>query len=219
MKNVARNVWQIDSFPPNAINAYLVDDILIDCGTRWDIRRFLMALNGIDLKQVVLTHCHPDHQGAAKAICEKFNVPLACHELDRAAMEGTAPMVPDGLMIRISDRYFSGPTRNVDRILQDGESVGQLRVIHAPGHTPGHCMYFREVDRLLIAGDVALNMSLLTLQPGLHSPPDFFCVDPVQNRQSIRMIADLNPRTVLFGHGPPLQDMTKLAQFLSRLPN
>lgn len=108
------------------------------------MRRFLKALTGIDLKLVALTHCHPDHQGAAKAICEKFSVPLACHELDKGAMEGRTSMVPDGAMIRISSRLFSGPPQKVDRILQDGEMVGPLRAIHAPGHTPGHCMFFRE---------------------------------------------------------------------------
>ena len=217
MKNVARNVWQIDGFPPNAINAYLVGDILIDGGTKLDVRRFLKALKGIDLKLVALTHCHPDHQGAVKAVCEKFSVPLACHELDRAAMEGRAPMVPEGRMIRISGRLLSGPPHNVDRVLTDGEMIGPLRVIHAPGHTPGHCMFFREEDQLLIAGDTALNMSLLTLRPGLHTPPDFFCVDPAQNRRSIRRIAELNPRTILFGHGPPLTDMDKLRRFLDGL--
>ena len=140
MKNVARNVWQIDGFPPNAINAYLVGDILIDGGTKLDVRRFLKALKGIDLKLVALTHCHPDHQGAVKAVCEKFSVPLACHELDRAAMEGRAPMVPEGRMIRISGRLLSGPPHNVDRVLTDGEMIRPLRVIHARGHTPCHWM-------------------------------------------------------------------------------
>jgi len=218
MKNVAIDVWQIDNFPSNSINAYLVGDILIDCGTRWDMRRFLKELAGVDLKLVALTHCHPDHQGAAKAVCERFEVPLACHELDRSAMEGRTSMVPDGPMIRISSKLFSGPPHKVDRVLQDGEMVGPLRVIHAPGHTPGHCMFFREEDRLLIAGDAVLNMNLLTLWPGLHAPPNFFCVDPAQNRRAIRRIGELAPRTVLFGHGPPLSDMRKLVLFLDRLP-
>jgi glyoxylase-like metal-dependent hydrolase (beta-lactamase superfamily II) len=37
---------------------------------------------------VALTHCHPDHQGAAQAVCEAFRIPLACHRDDVAAMEG-----------------------------------------------------------------------------------------------------------------------------------
>lgn len=61
-------------------------------------------------------------------------------------------------------------------------------------------------------------MNLLTLRPGLHSPPNFFCVDPAENRRSIRLIGELNPRTILFGHGPPLSDMRNLDRFLDHLP-
>jgi glyoxylase-like metal-dependent hydrolase (beta-lactamase superfamily II) len=81
----------------------------------------------------------------------------------------------------------------------------------------GHVMFFRERDRVAIAGDVAVNMNLITLRPGLHEPPGFFCVDPALNRQSIRKLADLKPSTVLFGHGPPLVNGDVLRKFADRL--
>ena len=218
LNNVARNVWQLSDLLPNSINAYLVDDVLIDAGTRLAKRSFMHALFGIDLKLVALTHCHPDHQGAAKAICEFFSCDLACHEADRAAMEGREPMGPDGKMIRISSKLFSGPTHPVARVLKDGDEIAGFRVIETPGHTLGHLIFFREEDRLAIIGDVMLNMSLLTLMPGLHEPPGFFCVDHAMNRRSIRKVADLKPDTVLFGHGPPLRDGRQLQSFADRLP-
>ncbi len=217
IRNVARNVWQICTFPPNAINAYLVDDVLIDCGTRWDAKRFLRALQGVDLQLVVLTHVHPDHQGSAKAICEKCRCALACHEADRAAMEGREPMGPPGRAIRFSSNLLAGPPHPVERILKEGDDVAGFRVVEAPGHTMGHLIYFRESDRVAIAGDVATSMNLLTTRPGLHEPPTFFCVDAALNRQSIRKLAELNPATVLFGHGPPWRDPEKLKAFADRL--
>jgi glyoxylase-like metal-dependent hydrolase (beta-lactamase superfamily II) len=218
LKNVARNVWQLSDLLPNSINAYLIDDVLIDAGTRLAKRSFIRALTGVDLKLLALTHCHPDHQGAAKAICEFFGCDLACHEADKAAMEGREPMGPNGKMIRVSDKLFSGPRHPVARVLKDGDDVAGFRVIETPGHTMGHLAFFREEDRLAIVGDVMLNMSLLTLAPGLHEPPDFFCVDHALNRRSIRKVADLKPDTVLFGHGPPLREGRRLREFADRLP-
>jgi glyoxylase-like metal-dependent hydrolase (beta-lactamase superfamily II) len=91
-------------------------------------------------------------------------------------------------------------------LLKDGDTVGEFRVIHAPGHTMGQVMFFRESDRLVIAGDVLANMHFITTRPGLREPPSFFSVDKRMNRTSIRKLADMMPNTVLFGHGPPLQN-------------
>ena len=217
MLNVAKDIWQVTGWPFHSINAYLVGDVLIDAGTRLHRRGILKSLAGVDVKMVAITHCHPDHQGAAAAVCEQFHCPLACHEADRPAMEGAEPMSPSTRPIRWSSRFFSGPPHRVDRNLKGDDEVAGLRVIEAPGHTRGHVMFFRERDGVVIAGDVAVNMNLLTLRPGLHEPPSFFCVDSQQNRQSIRKLAELNPRLVLFGHGPPLTDMNVLQRFAASL--
>jgi glyoxylase-like metal-dependent hydrolase (beta-lactamase superfamily II) len=218
LKNVARNVWQLYDLLPNSINAYLVDDVLIDTGTRLARRSFIQALFGIDLKLVALTHCHPDHQGSAKAICEFFSCDLACHEADRAAMEGREPMGPPTWPIRISSNLMAGPPHPVARMLREGDEIAGFRVIETPGHTFGHISLFREEDRLAIIGDVMTNMNLVLLVPGLHEPPGFFCVDSTLNRKSIRKVVDLKPDTVLFGHGPPLRDGRQLQAFADRLP-
>jgi glyoxylase-like metal-dependent hydrolase (beta-lactamase superfamily II) len=95
--------------------------------------------------------------------------------------------------------------------------VAGFRVVHAPGHTPGHVILFREADRVAVVGDVLNGMSLATGWPGLHEPPGFFCTDVAENRRSIRRLAELGPRLLCFGHGPPLRDMGKFDRFLKRL--
>ena len=84
MQMIAHHVWQMNRFPSNIFNVYLIEDVLIDTATRWDAPSLLKQLANIPLSQVALTHCHPDHQGAVKRICETRGIPLACHEADVA---------------------------------------------------------------------------------------------------------------------------------------
>jgi glyoxylase-like metal-dependent hydrolase (beta-lactamase superfamily II) len=217
MNAIAPGVWQLSGFPPHAFNVYLVDDVLIDAGTRWAKRRIFRQLEGRALKLVALTHCHPDHQGCAKVICEKFSVPLACHEADVPVMEGRAPMIPRAWLVRMGERCLAGPPCKVGRVFREGEEVAGFRVIHAPGHTPGHVIFFRESDRVAIAGDVLANIHFLTGRPGLREPPHFFSVDPEQNSRSIRLLASLRPAVVCFGHGRPLRDMKQLDELVETL--
>jgi hydroxyacylglutathione hydrolase len=62
-------------------------------------------------------------------------------------------------------------------------------------------------------------MNLVTSIPGLHEPPKTFTPDPARNRESIKRLASLEPRLVVFGHGPPLKNAAgKLSSFAKRLP-
>jgi glyoxylase-like metal-dependent hydrolase (beta-lactamase superfamily II) len=217
VEKVAADVWLLSGFPRHLINVYLAGDVLIDAGTRWARLRILRQLKGRNLSLMALTHCHPDHQGAVKAVCRRFGVPLACHEADVPTMEGRAPMLPVNWLTRIGNIFWSGPAHRVTRVLRHGDEVGGFRVIHTPGHTPGHVVYFREADRLAIAGDVLANIHFLTGEPGLRPPPPFFSVDPRQNLRSVGTLWELRPSLVCFGHGPPLHDLGELERFVSRL--
>jgi glyoxylase-like metal-dependent hydrolase (beta-lactamase superfamily II) len=216
MRQIADGVWQLRLFPPNAINVYLVGDILFDAATRWGQSPLLSQLRNRPIRMVALTHCHPDHQGCAKIICEQRGIPLACHEADVPAMEGRAPMGPENWILRLGHRLWSGAPCRVDRVFREGDEVGGFRVIHAPGHTPGHVIYFRDADRLAIAGDVLANINFLTWQDGLRQPPSFFSVDPAENRRSILKLVELKPNIICLGHGRPLHDRRILERFVSR---
>jgi glyoxylase-like metal-dependent hydrolase (beta-lactamase superfamily II) len=71
---------------------------------------------------------------------------------------------------------------------------------------------------VLILGDVLNNMNVMTGVPGLHEPPELFTPDPARNRVSARRLGALRPRLTCFGHGAPLRDPDKLADFVARLP-
>jgi len=219
MQRVAEGVWRIDGLVADCLNVYLAGDVLIDAATRWHTWHLLRKLHGHTLSMVALTHCHPDHQGAAFFICRKFGVPLACHEADVAAMDGTGPFRPRTLIVNRLGRFIAGPPWRVRRVLRDGDMVGEFRVVHAPGHTPGHVIYFRESDRLAIVGDVLANISFVSLRPGPRLPPSAFCSDPRQNFKSVELLASLNPSLICFGHGPPLHRVEQLHSFVERVHN
>ena len=214
MEKIAEDVWLFSGFPTHYFNVYLLGDVLVDAATRWGTHRILQQLKGRSLSMVALTHCHPDHQGAAKAVCDTFQVPLACHRADVPAAEGRDHMFPHNWLIRLGEWVWAGPACTVRRVLDDGDEVAGFRVIHAPGHTPGHCMFFRESDQLCIAGDVLANLNFLTGKPGLREPPSFFSVDVTQNRRSIQTLIDLQPKVVCFGHGHPLRNPNLLKRFM-----
>jgi hydroxyacylglutathione hydrolase len=217
LRPIAEDVWQIIGHPRHIVNCYLLGDVLVDTATRWARRRVLNDLREHHLRMVVLTHVHPDHQGLAALLCRERGIPLACHARDAPVMEGRTPMQPDNWIMRLGQTFWAGPSCPVNRLLQEGDEVAAgFRVVHAPGHTPGHVMLFRDADRVAIAGDVLANMNLLKRKAQLTEPPRFLSVDPAENRRSILKLADLNPRIVCFGHGPPLLDGWRVEEFAAR---
>jgi hydroxyacylglutathione hydrolase len=220
MRQLAEDVHQLRGWPPNAINVYLVGDVLIDAATRRAERRITRQIAGRAVTAHALTHAHPDHQGSSHAICERLGIPLWCGQGDVPAMEtpgGVANANPPTWATFVQRRFWVGPAHPVARALVEGDEVAGFTVLETPGHTPGHLSYWRESDRVLIVGDVLTNVNLMTGATGLHEPLAAFTPDPSRNRASARRLAELRPRVACFGHGPPLSDPGKLADFAARL--
>ncbi|MGK2933492.1 MAG: MBL fold metallo-hydrolase [Solirubrobacterales bacterium] len=221
MKQLAPGVERLSQFPRPMVNIYLAEDVLIDAGTTWDRRRVFKQIKDRDLSMVALTHVHPDHQGVAKDVCVELDIPLACHADDVDAMEGRVPVSSEQItnpVLRRIQSAWEGPPHKVSRILEEGDEVAGFRVIHAPGHARGEVIYFRESDRVTICGDVIRNMSYATSLAGIAEPPEQFTYDPVENRRSIRKLADLNPSLILPGHGPAVTDLADFERFVAALP-
>jgi glyoxylase-like metal-dependent hydrolase (beta-lactamase superfamily II) len=88
-----------------------------------------------------------------------------------------------------------------DILLKDGDMIGNLSVLHAPGHTPGSIALFDKERGIVFVGD-----SLRYKEGKLQEPPKQFTYDIGQSRASIRKIAQLNANTMLAGHGEVLKD-------------
>jgi hydroxyacylglutathione hydrolase len=221
MRELATDVFMLRGMPPNVINVYLLGDVLLDAATRRGERRIMRQIAARKLSAHALTHAHPDHQGSSHAICERLGIPLWCGQGDVPAMEtpgGVAGSSPPTWATFVQRRFWVGPPHPVARALVEGDQVAGFSVLETPGHSPGHVAYWRESDRVLIVGDVFFNINPLTGIPGLHEPPAAFTPDPPRNRASARRLGELRPRLACFGHGPPLRDPGKLADFTAQLP-
>ena len=221
MIRLADDLYLLTSLPPFGFNVYLMGGVLVDAGTRFARRRIMSKLRGHKPTAHALTHVHPDHQGSSHAICEALGIPLWCGEGDAEAME-----TPGLMMKRMPRHWLSaavgprwlGPCHPVARRLKEGDEAGGFRVIETPGHTVGHIAFWRESDRVLVAGDVLCNMHIWTGLPRLREPERIFTLDHAQNRRSALRLAQLEPRIACFGHGPPLRNPRKLLDFVARFP-
>ncbi len=213
MRQLTDGVWQLSGFPQDAINVYVLQDVLIDAGTVFDRRRIFRQLQGRTLSAHALTHAHPDHYGASRAVCERFTVPLWCGELDAEAVQRGRTVGRGGVMLP------AAPRCEVARRLREGDEVAGFRVLDTPGHSPGHVSFWRESDRVLVCGDViwGRNPFLGTGPP--REPFPIASPDPVENRRSARRLAELEPALVLFGHGTPLRDPARFAEVVAKLPD
>jgi glyoxylase-like metal-dependent hydrolase (beta-lactamase superfamily II) len=219
MLMVARDVYQLPLTPRSGVNAYLVGDVLVDSGYPLHTKKLLRETSSRTIHAHALTHAHADHAGGSKKLKEIMGIPVWVGASDAEVLRsGRAEPgeVPFGRSALKS--YMKFPGVEPDRELREGDQLAAGFVaLETPGHSPGHLAYWRAEDGTLICGDVFFNMSLATTAVGLHMPPGFFTPDPAQNRASARRLAALEPKLVLFGHGPPLRDPAALSAFAATL--
>ena len=119
-----------------------------------DLERIRAAADklGVKIEKLLITHGHIDHAGGTAKLARELGVPIeGPQEEDRFWIAG---MPQQSKMFGFPDVEAFEP----DRWLHDGDTVTvgeeSFRVIHAPGHTPGHVVFFHADARLAIVGDV-----------------------------------------------------------------
>jgi glyoxylase-like metal-dependent hydrolase (beta-lactamase superfamily II) len=125
-----------------------------------EVPRLMQALtdHGLTLEKIWITHGHLDHAGGAQAIKALTGVPIEGPHPDDAFWidEITASGAKWGMP--------EASSFTPDRWLGDGDVVTlgetQFEVIHCPGHTPGHVIFFNREARFAQVGDVLFQGSI-----------------------------------------------------------
>lgn len=148
----------------------------------------VLGQHGATLVGLVLTHTHWDHIGDMAAVCARFGVPMAVHELEQSKVTN-----PKGGPEEIA-------SAEVGRVLRDGDTVTignrELLVMHTPGHSPGQISLYSEQDRMLFGGD--------TLFPNGYGRVDIPGASEADTVATIRRLLELpDDVVVLTGHGEP----------------
>jgi glyoxylase-like metal-dependent hydrolase (beta-lactamase superfamily II) len=131
---------------------------LVDPGG--DIPRLKEVLQkmGVTLEKVFLTHGHLDHCAAAGLVREEFGVPIEGPQREDKFWIDQLPQVSTGYGFPKAEAF------EPDRWLEDGDTVqfGEqtLSVLHCPGHTPGHVVFFHAAQQLAFVGDVLFQGSI-----------------------------------------------------------
>lgn len=230
-------------FPVGPVNSYLLlgdTPTIVDPGMVWSDTTDLIAAalerHGLtvgDLHQVVVTHGHPDHFGAAgwitansdaAVVTGRPEAPKLLGRLDRDRTRGLVELlgIPEDIRATFTGFYDGvrtlthpiDPARLV--LLDDGDTLtAGGRTWHAhvtPGHAVGHLSLYDPVDRTLLSGDHLL--ACITPNPVLEpdpGTPEGRRRSLVEYIESLDRFCRLDPVTVLPGHGPRFTGVETLA--------
>lgn len=169
------------------VNFYLIvrdgNAALIDTGlTGKPLREYLerIGLRPSNVEVIIITHHHMDHTGGLRSVHEFTGAPIAAHRDEAGLIEDKAGIKPSIL-------------------LEDGQTIEGLLVVHTPGHTPGHIVLIDENTGALFIGDLAYEKD-----GRLVEIPHRYSMNPEMNRRSIRRLLDYEFKHVLPSHGKPL---------------
>ncbi|CBL46493.1 Metallo-beta-lactamase family protein [gamma proteobacterium HdN1] len=131
---------------------------VVDPGGDLDRVLAVCKKHGVQVEKILLTHPHIDHAGAAATLAEKLGVPIEGPQ--KADLFWIQGLPQQSVMMRFPPAKLFTP----DRWLEDGDqvSVGNVvfDVIHCPGHTPGHVVFYQPDAKLALVGDVLFNGSI-----------------------------------------------------------
>jgi glyoxylase-like metal-dependent hydrolase (beta-lactamase superfamily II) len=230
----------------NHVNVYLVrlagdGWMMIDTGfgnnDSWDALEQGLTGAGVawgGIRELFITHTHPDHWGLAPRILSASGAKLSMHAIEAANLRRLAESVhkpsvldkrlrswgtPEDQILRITGAFLDIRQRfeaiTADRVFEGGESIetealGPLTTVFTPGHSPGHLCLYSEHARVLVSGDHVLPK--ITPHISWAAEADSLA----DYRRSLDAVAGLPVETVVSGHGEPFGDLAERVAEIKR---
>lgn len=152
---------------PFSMNCYIYWDektkegVIIDPGAYEDYEKNeimdYINFNGIKIKFILLTHGHIDHIMGNKWAKEIFNVPILMNKDDLPLIEKA---IDQAVMFGVSFPQPPTPDKYISEMDSVNFSNTQLKLIHAPGHSPGSICFVDEKEKVIFGGDVVFRGSI-----------------------------------------------------------
>ncbi|WNB93780.1 MBL fold metallo-hydrolase [Bacillus sp. NEB1478] len=198
------------------VNCYLVEEknslTLIDAALPHSSRGIIRAAQkiGKPITKIVLTHAHDDHVGALDSLKEQLPHALVyISKRDARLMEGDRSLDSHETNTPIKGGVSNKIQTRADVLLKEGDKIGSLEAISAPGHTPGSMAFHDPRTGVLIAGDAfqtrggfAIAGQLVPLFPF----PKWGTWDEKEAAITARKLYDINPVLLAVGHGKMLEN-------------
>jgi glyoxylase-like metal-dependent hydrolase (beta-lactamase superfamily II) len=133
---------------------------VVDPGGELEKILAVVETHELDLETILLTHGHIDHVGATAELMDLRQLPcIGPHSEDAFWIDNLHEQAAMMGGVAADKLSFTPSTW-----LNDGDSVSvgeeSLDVIHCPGHTPGHVVFFHKAQELAFVGDVIFNGSI-----------------------------------------------------------
>jgi ribonuclease/clavin/mitogillin len=194
--------------PATHTNCYLIytseELLIIDPGSLYEDEQQALAAcidslvsEGRAVREIVLTHMHPDHVGGVNALQAHLgeSVMVAAHRLTAEPLAGSV---------------------RVDRFIEDGDMINldglpqiSLRAMHTPGHARGHLCFYEECTGTLISGD-----NIVGLGSVLIDPPEGNMREYLQSLERMRTLPNLS--VIFGGHGPAIANpYSKIDEYIA----
>lgn len=194
--------------PATHTNCYLIytssELLIIDPGSPYEDEQQALAecvdalvVEGRNVREIVLTHMHPDHVGGVNALRVHLGEQLrvAAHRLTAAPLAGSV---------------------RVDRVIEEGDAISldglpqiALKAMHTPGHARGHLCFYEERTGTLISGDNLVGLGSVLIDPPEGNMRDYL-------RTLDRMRALRNVSVIFGGHGPAIANpYTKIDEYIA----